>query len=114
MVEGLLSKQEKPSNTEVLGELIDQKNINFISNLVSRNVKGLFKINYFIERLKDPNKDAVEILENNINKVLEYKTSVPKGKSGNRTDQIVDALKGIGKEEEKDELKSVVQDIKGK
>lgn len=112
MVEGLLAKQEKPSNTEILGELIKDENLPYITNLNSRNVKGLFKMNYYLSRLKDPKESACEKLEESINKVLALKCSVPQKKSGTRADQIVDALKHIIEDENQDNLMSLAEQIK--
>lgn len=111
MVEGLLAKQEKPSNTEVLGELINSEKLDFITNLTDRNVKGYFKLGYWLDRLSNPDKDPALILQENIEKTKAYKCAVAK-KNGNRSDQIVDALKHIIEDENKDDVKSLVQQIK--
>lgn len=112
MVEGLITKQEKPSNTEVLGELINNENLPYITNLTHRNNKGLFKIGYYLRRLKDKKKSRVECIEETIRETLAYKCSVPKDKKGNRVDQIVDGLKHIIENENKDNVKSLAQQIK--
>lgn len=110
-MDGLVARQEKPSNTEMLGELMDSDKIRFITNLTPRNVKGLFRLSYFLKRLKQPEKESVEVLEETISECLEHKCSV-QTKKGNRADQVVDALKHIIEDENKDQLSSIAAEIK--
>lgn len=111
MVEGLITKQEKPSNTEVLGLLLDKDKIDFITNLTDENIEGLAKYSYFTRRINEKNKSAIEISNDVLQRTLALKCAV-QTKKGNRADQIVDALKHIIDDENKDDLKSLAQQIK--
>lgn len=110
-MEGLITKEEKPSNTEVLGLLIDKAKLRFITKLNSTNLKGLCKLSYITKRLQKPNRDAVEIHEEVIEEYLTLKTAVV-DKKGNRADQVVDALKHIIDDENKDMTESIAQQIR--
>lgn len=111
MPEGLGTVEEKPSNTEVLGLLIDEKKLKFISRLTHENVEGLTEFQYFLERLDHPDKPASDIAKEVINNAIAYKTSVP-DKKGNQADKIVDALKHIIEDESHEDVKNLMQQIK--
>lgn len=111
-MEGLITRDVKPSNTEVLGLLLDQEKLPFITNLNHDNVKGLCKLNYLMQRLNSPEKNPIEITNKVIESYLAYKCSV-KTKQGNRSDQVVDALKHIIEDENKDNIQSLAQQIQG-
>lgn len=110
MVDGLISKQEKPSNTEVLGEIISEEKINFIGNLTHENIEGLAGIKFWTNILFE-NQDPGELMNQIIKDIQIMKCSV-KDKKGNRADQIVDALKHIIEDENKDNAQSLVDSIR--
>lgn len=108
---GIVFQEEKPSNTEVLGLLLDKEKLKFITKLNALNIKGLCQLSYLTKRLKEPKRDPVEIHEEVIDEYLTYKCALETQK-GNRADQIVDALKHIIEDENKDEIKNLAQQIK--
>lgn len=107
----LTPRQEKPSNTEVLGLLLDDEKLNYITNLNGPNIKGLCKLLYLTKRLSNPNVDPISIHDETIQYYLSLKCSLIQNK-GNRADQIVDALKHIIEDENKDSISSLMSDIK--
>lgn len=111
MVDGLIGKEEKPTNTEVLGLLMDEEKLRFITNINMENIKGICKLRYFAERLSNPNKDPFLIHSENEQIYLALKCAL-QTKKGNRADQIVDALKHIIEDENKDNLQSIAEQIK--
>lgn len=113
MVDGLARKEDKPSNTEVLGLLLSKGKLPFITKLNGNNLKRLCLFNYHAQRLQDHKKDPFEIHKDTIELYLTLKCSVTDDKKGNRSDQIVDALKHITEEKPDDELKTIGQQIKG-
>lgn len=111
-MEGLITKQEKPSNTEVLGLLMDEEKLPFITNLNGNNVRGLCKLAYITRRLANPDRDPIEIHEEVISGYLALKCSIQQGKKGNRSDQIVDALKHIIDDENRTQMESIANSIR--
>lgn len=109
MVEGLISKKEKPSNTEVLGLLMDPDKLKFITKLNGTNLKGLCKLSYKIKRLNGI--DSITAHNEVIEDYLTLKCAMESQK-GNRSDQIVDALKHIIEDQNKDDIKNLAQQIK--
>lgn len=110
-MEGLIARQEKPSNTEVLGLLLDEEKLKFITNLTGKNIKGLCKLSYITKRLANPEKDSLEIHKEVIQDYMILKCS-QETKKGNRVDQIVDALKHIIEDENRDDISNLAQEIK--
>lgn len=111
-MEGLITKQEKPSNTEVLGELISFDKLPFITKINNTNLKGILKTKYFLLRLNNPNMSATEIHQKIYDEYLALKCSIESSKKGNRVDQIIDALKHNIDKEKQDEFSNLAQQIK--
>lgn len=111
-MEGIIARQEKPTNTEVLGMLLEDEKLNYITNLHGKNIKGLLKLEYLTMRLENPELSSLEIHNKLIAKFLALKCS-EKTKEGNRSAQIVDALKHIIEDENQDSIKTIADQIKG-
>lgn len=109
-MEGLIKREEKPSNTEVLGLLMDKDKLQFITNLNDRNIKGLCKLAYMTKRLQDPKENPIKIHNETMDDYLTLKCSLV-SKKGNRAEQIVDALKHIIEDENKPDIQSIAGQI---
>lgn len=106
----LITAEQKPSNTEVLGLLLDEEKLKFITNLHPQNIKGLLKTKYLFTRLNNPDQNSFEIHNEIMQEYLALKCSIIQ-KKGNRSDQIVDALKHIINDESSPDITNLVKDL---
>jgi hypothetical protein len=110
-MEGIIQRKDKPSNTEILGLLLDQDKLQFITNLHGKNIEGLCKLSYFTKRLKDLNRNPVEIHNEVMQDYLCLKCSILSNKD-NRAQQIVDAIKHQIDKDQNTQLQSLADQIK--
>lgn len=110
-MEGIIGKQQKPTNAEVLGELINEEKLKFITNVTHENIEGYNGLKFWTESLFS-DKPIEQVFEEVTENILIMKCAVQVPKKGNRADQIVDALKHLVDKEDDKEAKSLAQQIK--
>lgn len=86
---------EKPNNQEVLGLIVDDTKLDWITNLKKENIKGILRFKYLTERLK--RRSALSINDELQLLYKKLKCTIPT-KHGNRAEQLVDGVKHIKNE----------------
>lgn len=109
MFEGLIpSNKEKPSNTEILGMLLSNDNVNLHTDMNMRRIRTLCQIKWF--RLSMDLADNRTPLEK-FDEIMEYYKELLISNKRIREDKIIDGLKHI-EEQEQEGLTNFIDQLK--